>query len=79
MAEHVPTRCSDCDQLDDHPKVVTPLPDEYFHHDCLPPRARHELMQHPMAAKIIKACEKGKKGDDLRQHIAELHDNTQED
>jgi hypothetical protein len=77
MAEHVSTKCVDCGQLDDHPKVVTPLPDEYFHHDCLPPRARHELMQHPKAAQVIKACEKGKKGDALRAHIAKLHD-TQE-
>jgi hypothetical protein len=31
-----------------------------------------------MAAQIIKACEKGKRGDALRAHIFKLHETTED-
>jgi hypothetical protein len=76
MADHVPTLCDDCGQTDPDPKVH--YGEDTYHHDCLPPRARRELLGNPMAAQIIKACEKGKRGDALRAHIFKLHETTED-
>lgn len=71
MANHIPTKCDDCGLVDDHPKLHYGV--DTYHHDCLPPRARREVLGHPTIAKIVKACEQGKRGDELRQHIFDLH------
>lgn len=72
MADRVLTRCDDCEQIDDHPKCH--YGDETYHHDCLPPRARRDVMSNPMAALVVRACEKGLRGPALLTHIRELHE-----
>jgi hypothetical protein len=67
------TTCEQCGKSDDHPKVVTSDAGN-FHHDCLPFRLKEKLVENPLVAKIIEAAEGGKRGQDLRDHIASLHE-----
>jgi hypothetical protein len=84
MADHVSTRCTQCGQADDHPKWHTPAPEpgttgtQSFHHDCAPAWL---LNQHPaghLVHEIVAAARDGKHGDDLRRHIANLHQNQED-
>jgi hypothetical protein len=68
------TRCDECKQTDDHPKVHYGV--ETYHHDCLPSRARREVIDadpNGIAQKVIQAAEKGTHGPKLLAHIEKLH------
>lgn len=67
------SRCDQCGQQDDHPKVHVAF-GGIFHHDCLAADLRAQLAEHPVVGKIIAAAESGIRGHDLRQHIASLHE-----
>jgi hypothetical protein len=72
MAHHV-TRCDQCGQSDDHPKVHS-FEGGTWHHDCLSADRKADLIASaPHAAAIIAAAESGTRGDDLRAHILDLH------
>lgn len=65
-----PTRCDQCGQVDDHPKVH--LSDETKHHDCLSVRERELAIgsaqakdSGPKLSAVIEAAEKGTHGDEL--------------
>lgn len=67
------SRCDQCGQTDDHPKVIG-YAGTTHHHDCLSSDAKAELSaSSPQAAAIIAAAESGIHGDDLRAHILALH------
>jgi hypothetical protein len=81
---HAVSTCHQCGKTDDHPKFhVGHFDDARLdwsgHHDCLPHARKLETFagshsQHPLIiAKIIDACEKGTKGEELRALIGELH------
>lgn len=73
MAEHVASLCDQCGQVDDHPKSHWAT-GETYHFDCLPYDKRQMLVEssdHGHA--IIRAATDGKHGEDLRQHISDLH------
>jgi recombinational DNA repair protein (RecF pathway) len=67
------SRCDQCGQVDDHPKV------HYSdggtrHHDCLSVDQKAELAaSSDKAAAIIAAAESGTHGDELRAQIFDLH------
>ncbi|GAB3884663.1 RING finger protein [Terrabacter terrigena] len=65
------TRCDQCGQIDDHPKVHV-FNGGTFHHDCLSYDLRSDLMQDDRVAAIITAAEGGTRGAKLRAHIAKL-------
>lgn len=65
-------RCDQCGQSDDHPKVHT-FDGKTYHHDCLPFDLRAEVCANPKAAQIVAAAESGIRGDQLRNHIFQLH------
>jgi hypothetical protein len=70
------SRCDHCGQTDDHPKVVVAdgLAGARFHHDCLGSDLRASLIESSdKAQSIIEAAEAGTHGDDLRRHIAAIH------
>lgn len=75
---HTPSRCVQCGQTDDHPKVVAfEDGDGPWHHDCLSADRRAELeASHPLAAQVIAAAHAGTHGDDLRTHILSLTDGS---
>lgn len=81
MADRATTRCDDCGQADDHPKLHYGI--ETYHHDCLPPRVRHDVLGdgnhavHKVVRAIVKECESGTKGLDLHAYIQDLHDGTE--
>lgn len=67
------TQCEQCGQTDDHPKI-------HFgdgatkHHDCLSYTEKAMAVESSdVAAKIIDACEGGKRGPKLLAHIESLH------
>lgn len=67
------SRCDQCGQTDDHPKVHY-LDGGTHHHDCLSFDQKAELAaSSDKAAAIIEAAESGVRGDDLRAHILALH------
>jgi len=76
----VPTRCDQCGQVDDHPKVHLGRLNsdlvETFHHDCLRADDEQALRDSgqdegsgPKVSAVIDACKKGTKGDKLRELI----------
>lgn len=70
---HAVTRCDQCGQYDDHPKVHA-YEGGTWHHDCLPADRRADLIAaSPLIAQVIEACEGGLHGQDLRDHIVSLH------
>jgi hypothetical protein len=72
MALHV-SRCDQCGQYDDHPKVHA-YEGGTWHHDCLPADRRAELVASSEQAKaIVEACEGGKRGAKLLAHIQQIH------
>lgn len=67
------SRCDQCGQTDDHPKVHS-FGGGTHHHDCLSADAKAELIASaPHAQAIIEAAESGVRGDDLRTHILAIH------
>ena len=66
------SRCDQCGQQDDHPKVHVAFGGT-FHHDCLSADLHAELSAHPIVGQIIAAAQGGMHGDDLRDHIHSLH------
>jgi hypothetical protein len=66
------TQCEQCGQSDDHPKVhIGPVTK---HHDCLSVTERAMVVDSSeTAAKIVDACEGGKRGEKLLSHIESLH------
>lgn len=72
---HIATRCAQCGQTDDHPKVIAYEDGQGpWHHDCLSVDRRDELAAvSPIAAQIIAAAHDGKRGEELRTHILSLH------
>lgn len=67
------SRCDQCGQTDDHPKVHS-FGGGTHHHDCLSADQKAELAgSSDKAAAIIEAAESGVRGDDLRAHIVVLH------
>ena len=76
MTARVATQCDQCGQTDDHPKVH--IGEVTKHHDCLSFTERQMVIganqATPDAAeKIITACEKGKRGDELTAYIQRIH------
>jgi hypothetical protein len=73
----VQSTCEQCGKTDDHPKVhigtTATEPDVVYHHDCLPARLRAQVVADPKAADIVAACEGGKRGQDLLDHIIAIH------
>jgi hypothetical protein len=72
----VATQCDQCGQTDDHPKVH--IGEVTKHHDCLSFLEREMVIGANQATdgaaeKIIVACEKGKRGDDLLAFIEKTH------
>ena len=68
------SRCDQCGQSDDHPKVHV-YNGGTFHHDCLSADLRADVIASaPHAEAIIQAAESGVRGDDLRAHIFALHE-----
>lgn len=68
MSERASTRCDQCGQNDDHPKVH--VGSGTWHHDCLPADEKAMVVESsPEAAGIIAACEDGLRGPDLLDHI----------
>jgi hypothetical protein len=66
------SRCDQCGQVDDHPKVHTDV--HTYHHDCLSVDLRDQIIgssEHGRA--IIEAAESGVHGHELREHILGLH------
>lgn len=69
------TTCDQCGQTDDHPKVHIGAITK--HHDCLSYTEKAMVAESsPVAAKIIEACEGGKRGEKLLAHIESLHTET---
>jgi recombinational DNA repair protein (RecF pathway) len=67
------SRCDQCGQTDDHPKVHS-FSGGTHHHDCLSADAKAELAgSSPEAAAIVAQAESGVHGAELRTFIAELH------
>ena len=67
------SRCDQCGQTDDHPKVHN-SDGATHHHDCLPADRKAELIaSSDKAAVIVAAAESGVHGDELRAHIFDLH------
>lgn len=72
----VATTCDHCGQHDDHPKVH--LGAVTKHHDCLSHDEKVMVLGSSEAtpgavAKIIEACEGGKRGEDLLKVIETVH------
>lgn len=78
MSERVVSACDFCGQQDDHPKVhLADGPTK--HHDCLSAAEKAMISESsPVAARIIDACVRGKRGADLLAHIQSLHPENQE-
>ena len=72
MTDRVASRCDQCGQDDDHPKVHIGVVTK--HHDCLS-YAEEELVRgsSDTAGEIIDACKGGKRGQKLLAHIENLH------
>jgi len=67
------SRCDQCGQSDDHPKVHG-FGGSTHHHDCLSFDQKAELIaSSDKVGAIIEAAESGTHGDDLRAHILDLH------
>ena len=66
------TRCQQCGQSDDHPKVIV-SDGGTFHHDCVSADLRDALVaSNPEVGEIIAAAQAGTHGDDLRSFILSL-------
>ena len=73
------SRCDQCGQTDDHPKVHG-FGGSTHHHDCLSADQKAELAaSSDKAAATIAAAESGVHGDELRAHILDLHHADPED
>lgn len=73
MSERAQTTCDFCGQTDDHPKIHFGDGDTK-HHDCLSHSEKAMVAESSdLAAKIIEACEGGKRGPELLAHIESLH------
>jgi hypothetical protein len=71
MTLHI-SRCDQCGQADDHPKVHAE-PQGTFHHDCLSADLRQQVIDSaPLGQAVIEACEGGLRGDALRDHIVNV-------
>ena len=69
----VQSQCEQCGQVDDHPKVHF-ADGATKHHDCLSFSEKELVVDSSeTAAKIIEACEGGKRGPKLLAHIESLH------
>lgn len=73
---HAHDRCLQCGQTDDHPKLHLADGGEVrsWHHDCLPADVREAHAEFPRVSRVIEAAESGIHGDDLRAHVAALHE-----
>lgn len=76
MADLAASQCEQCGKIDTDPKSHWST-GETYHHDCLP-WAKRALLVDPETggehgASIVEAAESGKRGEDLRAHIAALH------
>lgn len=80
VTQHTPTQCEECLKVDDHPKVHYGI--RTMHHDCTPESIRREIF-HPASAHSVSeaatraafdAADSGIHGDDLRAHIAAVHE-----
>lgn len=72
MTDRVPTTCDHCGQTDPDPKVH--IGEVTKHHDCLSAGEKAQVVgSSDVAAKIIAACEGGKRGEKLLAHIESLH------
>ncbi len=70
--QHTATQCDQCGKVDTDPKAHWNTGGTY-HHDCLPFNLRAELIEsHPHGEAIISAAESGRRGEELRKHIATL-------
>ena len=71
---HAYTRCDNCGQTDDHPKLHYGA--ETYHHDCIPARVLDDcnLELGDGLPEIIEACKAGKRGDALRKAIPDIKD-----
>lgn len=68
----VATQCEQCGQTDDHPKVH--IGEVTKHNDCLSFGEREQVVgSSELAEKVVVACENGKRGDELLNHIQSLH------
>lgn len=67
------TQCDQCGQTDSDPKIhFADGPTK--HHDCLSFSEKAQVGESSdVAAKIIEACEGGKRGEKLLAHIESLH------
>ena len=73
MAERASTQCDQCGQTDDHPKIHF-ADGATKHHDCLSHTEKAMAVESSdVAAKVIAACEGGKRGEKLLAHIESLH------
>lgn len=73
MEQRDATLCTQCGQVDDHPKAHWDT-GETYHHDCLPFRHKQQLIEASDHAKsIIEAAESGIRGSALLAHIQSLH------
>lgn len=73
MTDRVPTTCDHCGQTDTHPKIHFGDGDTK-HHDCLNFAEKTQVVESSdVAAKIVAACEGGKRGEKLLAHIESLH------
>lgn len=74
---HFLTKCKDCPETDDHPKLH--YGQDTYHFDCLPAFAEQDVTrfldhpQHAAARRIIDAARGGVHGQELRQHIDDDH------
>jgi hypothetical protein len=74
MTTRAATQCSQCGQVDDHPKAHWDT-GETYHHDCLPFDKKKQLIETaPQSESIIAAAESGIRGDALLSHIEQLHE-----
>lgn len=67
------SRCDQCGQVDDHPKVHV-SDGGTFHHDCVSADLRAQLVQDDRARQIVELAESGIHGDELRARIIAIHE-----
>lgn len=68
---HAPTACDQCGQFDNHPKWHVGV--DTYHHDCAPARVLAEQPENSPVHQVVEAARSGTRGNDLRKHIANLH------
>ena len=71
---HVESRCDQCGQVDNHPKVLSFPSGNVYHHDCLNADLKQEVIDsNEHGQKVIEAASSGKHGDELRELINSLN------